>query len=229
MQEEKILDEIELRVVASLLEKKMSTPEYYPMTLNALKNACNQSSNRDPVVAFDEKTVASALERLRDKGFSRVVHAADSRVPKYKETLTEYFMLGDEEAAVLCELMLRGAQTVGELRNRTARLWNFKELSEVEEALTNLIEKPPRPLIVRLPRQPGQKEPRSAHLLAGEVNIEEIAASHSTHHAPRIEAAMLEARAENERFAKLETEVETLKQELENLKQQFEGFKKQFE
>lgn len=227
MHEEKILDEIELRVVASLLEKKMSTPEYYPMTLNSLKNACNQSSNRDPVVSFDEKTVASALERLRDKGFSRVVHGSDSRVPKYKETLTEYFMLGDEEAAVLCELMLRGAQTVGELRNRTARLWNFKELSEVEDALTNLIEKPPRPLIVRLPRQPGQKEPRSAHLLAGEVNIEEIA-SH-VHHSPRVEAAMLEARAENERFAKLETEVETLKQELANLKEQFEGFKKQFE
>lgn len=227
MQEEKILDEIEVRVVASLLEKKMSTPEYYPMTLNALKNACNQSSNRDPVVSFDEKTVASALERLRDKGFSRVVHAADSRVPKYKETLTEYFMLGDEEAAVLCELMLRGAQTVGELRNRTARLWNFKELSEVEESLTNLVEKPPRPLIVRLPRQPGQKEPRSAHLLSGEVKVEEIV-SH-THHVPRVEAAMLEARAENERFAKLESEVESLKQELTSLKEQFEGFKKQFE
>ena len=206
----------------------MSTPDYYPMTLNALKNACNQSSNRDPVVSFDEKTVASALERLREKGFSRVVHGADSRVPKYKETLTEYYMLGDAESAVICELMLRGAQTVGELRTRTARLWNFKELSEVEDALTNLVEKPPRPLIVRLPRQPGQKEPRSAHLLSGEINVEEIA-SQTTHHAPRVETAMLEARAENERFAKLETEVETLKQELENLKQQFEGFKKQFE
>jgi hypothetical protein len=225
MQEEKILDEIEVRVVASLLEKKMSTPDYYPMTLNALKNACNQSSNRDPVVSFDEKTVASAIERLREKGFARVVHATDSRVPKYKETLTEYFMLGNAESAVLCELMLRGAQTVGELKTRTNRMYVFIELTDVEEALTNLIEKPPRPLIVRLPRQPGQKEGRNAHLLAGEVNAEEIV----PHHTPRVEAAMLEARAENERFAKLESEVETLKQELSNLKQQFEEFKKQFE
>lgn len=225
MQEEKILDEIEVRVVASLLEKKMSTPEYYPMTLNALKNACNQSSNRDPVVSFDEKMVASALERLREKGFSRVVHAADSRVPKYKETLTEYFMLGNAESAVLCELMLRGAQTVGELRTRTNRMYVFIELADVETALTNLIEKPPRPLIVRLPRQPGQKEGRNAHLLSGEVKVEEIA----SHHTPRVEAAMLEARAENERFTKLETEVETLKQELASLKEQFEEFKKQFE
>jgi hypothetical protein len=226
MQEEKILDEVEVRVVASLLEKKMSTPDYYPMTLNALKNACNQSSNRDPVVSFDEKTVASALDRLREKGFARVVHASDSRVPKYKETLTEYFMLGNAESAVLCELMLRGAQTVGELKTRTNRMYVFIELTDVEEALTNLIEKPPRPLIVRLARQPGQKEGRNAHLLAGEVKVEEIA---TAHHTPRVETAMLEARAENERFAKLETEIETLKQDLSNLKQQFEEFKKQFE
>ena len=225
MQEEKILDEIEVRVVASLLEKKMSTPEYYPMTLNALKNACNQSSNRDPVVSFDEKTVASALERLREKGFARVVHASDSRVPKYKETLAEYFMLGNAESAVLCELMLRGAQTIGELKTRTNRMYVFIELADVEQALTNLIEKPPRPLIVRLARQPGQKEGRNAHLLAGEVKAEEIA----LHHTPRVETAMLEARAENERFAKLETEIETLKQELSDLKQQFEEFKRQFE
>lgn len=227
MQEEKILDEIEVRVVSAMLEKKMSTPDYYPMTLNALKNACNQSSNRDPVVSFDEKTVASALERLREKGFSRVVYQSESRVPKYRETLTEYYMLGNAESAVLCELMLRGAQTVGELKTRTNRMYVFIELSDVEEALNNLVEKPPRPLIVRLPRQPGQKEPRNAHLLAGEVNVEEIV-SH-THHTPRVETAMLEARAENERFAKLETEVETLKQEIADLKNQFEEFKKQFE
>jgi hypothetical protein len=223
MLEEKTINEIEVRVVAALLEKKMSTPEYYPMTLNSLKNACNQSSNRDPVVSFDEKTVASALERLREKGFSRVVHASDSRVPKYKETLTEYFMLGDEESAVICELMLRGPQTVGELRNRAARLWNFKELTEVEEALQNLIEKPPRPLIVKLPRQPGQKESRFAHLLAGEVKVETLV------HAPRVEAAIIEARVENERYAKLESKVETLEQELAQLRQRFEDFKKQFE
>ncbi len=225
MQEEKILDDVEVRVVSALLEKKMSTPEYYPMTLNALKNACNQSSNRDPVVSFDEKTVASALERLRDKGFSRVVHAADSRVPKYKETLTEYFILGNAESAVLCELMLRGPQTVGELRNRTSRLYLFTELNQVEDALQNLIDKPPRPLIVRLERQPGQKEGRNAHLLSGEVKAEEFV----SHHTPRTETAMLQARAENERFTKLETEVETLKQEVTDLKQQFEEFKKQFE
>lgn len=223
MLEEKTLNEIEVRVVAALLEKKMSTPEYYPMTLNALRNACNQSSNREPVVSFDEKTVASALERLREKGFSRVVHASDSRVPKYKETLTEYFMLGDEESAVICELMLRGPQTVGELRNRTARLWNFKELTEVEEALQNLIEKPPRPLIVKLPRQPGQKESRFAHLLAGEVKVEELI------HTPRVETAIMEARIENERYIKLESKVETLEQELAQLRQQFEDFKRQFE
>lgn len=223
MAEDLILNEVEVRVVGSLIEKQIATPEYYPLTLNALTHACNQTSNRDPVVSFDEKTVVRALDSLRDKHLVHVVFASDSRVPKYKHMLTEAFNLTPQEVAVMCVLMLRGPQTAGEIRGRSGRLYDFAELSEVEETLQALISREPRPLVVKLPRQAGRKESRFAHLLAGEVQIDEREIT------PRLEAAAIEVRAENERLSRLESEVQTLRQELSDLKKRFDDFQKQFE
>ena len=216
-----ILNPVEVRVLGSLIEKQITTPEYYPLTLNALVNACNQLSNRDPVVSFDEKTVARALESLRDKKLAWMVTGI-GRVPKYEQGFGEVFKLAEQEIAVLCVLMLRGPQTVGEIRGRTGRLYEFKELEEVELTLQALMTAE-RPLAVKLPRQPGTKESRYAHLLAGEIQIEEREAS------PRLEPATLEVRQENERLARLEDEVARLRAELADLSQQFIEFKKQFE
>jgi len=219
-----ILSAVEVRVVGSLIEKQVTTPEYYPLTLNALVNACNQISNRDPVVAYDDKTVARALESLRDKKLARVVSTADGRVPKYRHVLDEAFELKAAETAVLCVLMLRGPQTVGEIRGRAERLYAFSALSFVETTLEDLANRAGQPLVAKLPRQTGQKESRYAHLLSGEAEVEERAAA-----PPRAEAATLEVRAENERIAKLESEVVALREELTRLKGQFEEFRKQFE
>jgi uncharacterized protein YceH (UPF0502 family) len=217
------LSAVEARVIGSLMEKQITTPEYYPLTLNALVNACNQISNRDPIVSYDEKTVVRALDSLREKQLAWMVTGAGSRVPKYEHRLTEALSLAEQEAAALCVLMLRGPQTVGEIKGRTTRMYEFKELEEVEMTLQSLANAEPRPLIVKLPRQPGTKESRYAHLLCGEVQIEEQMV------APRLEAATIEVHAENERLATLESRVETLQQELTELKQQFLDFKKQFE
>lgn len=218
-----ILNAVEARVIGSLMEKQITTPEYYPLTLNALVNACNQISNRDPVVSYDEKTVVRALDSLREKQLAWMVTGAGSRVPKYEHRLTEALSLAEQEAAALCVLILRGPQTVGEIKGRATRMYEFKELEEVELTLQSLSNAEPWPLVVKLPRQPGTKESRYAHLLSGEVQIEEHAA------APRLEAATIEVHAENERIATLESRVETLQQELTELKQQFLDFKKQFE
>jgi len=217
-----ILNAVEVRVLGSLIEKELTTPEYYPLTLNALVNACNQISNRDPVVAYDEKMVVRALESLREKQLAWMVTGAGSRVPKYEHRLAEQLKLAEQEIAVLCVLMLRGPQTIGEIRGRTGRMYEFKELTEVEMTLDSLTSALP-PLVMKLPRQPGMKESRYAHLLSGEVHVEEAPA------AARLEPATLEVRAENERLAKLESEVEVLRQELAELKQQFLDFKGQFE
>ncbi|HKP88325.1 MAG TPA: YceH family protein [Blastocatellia bacterium] len=218
-----ILNAVEVRVIGSLIEKQITTPEYYPLTLNALVNACNQISNRDPVVSYDEKTVVRALDSLREKQLAWMVTGAGSRVPKYEHRLAEALRLAEQELAALCVLMLRGPQTVGEIRGRAARMYEFKELDEVEMTLQSLMTAEPRPLITKLPRQAGMKESRYAHLLSGEVRIEEPQA------APRLEAATIEVRAENERIARLEGEVERLRHELAELKELFLDFKKQFE
>ena len=217
-----ILNAVEVRVLGSLIEKELTTPEYYPLTLNALVNACNQVSNRDPVVAYDERTVVRALESLREKQLIWMVTGAGARVPKYEHRLVEQLKLAEQEIAVLCVLMLRGPQTVGEIRGRTGRMYEFKELAEVELTLDSLVSALP-PLAMKLPRQPGMKESRYAHLLSGEVHVEEAPA------AARLAPVTLEVRAENERLAKLENEVEVLRQELAELKQQFLDFKGQFE
>lgn len=206
------------------MEKQMTTPEYYPLTLNALLHACNQISNRDPVVSFDEKTIAQALESLREKNLAYVFYGADSRVPKYKHVMPEIFHLSRPETAVLCVLMLRGPQTIGELRGRTGRMYEFADLAEVESTVEELAAREDEPLIKRLPRQAGKKDSRYAHLLAGEIAVEEQPAR-----TPRVEPVVLEVRAENEKISKLESEVQQLREEVNDLRQRFDEFKKQFE
>jgi uncharacterized protein YceH (UPF0502 family) len=212
------LNDIEVRVLGSLVEKQVTTPEYYPLTLNALMLACNQKNNRSPITSYDETTVAGALETLREKNFAYVFYGSTSRVPKYKHVLPEVLHLTQPELALMCVLLLRGPQTTGELATRAFRLHEFSGLEDVESTLNSLISREPDPLVMRLPRQAGQKEVRFAHLLSGEVIVDT---------APE---ALAPARGRgNDRVAALEAEVETLKAEVGMLKNQFEGFKKQFE
>ena len=227
MSEELILSPEEVRVVGALIEKQVTTPEYYPLTLNALRQACNQLSNRDPVVAFDERTVVWALESLRDRKLARVVTTADGRVPKYRHVLDEALGLKSPEMAVMCVLMLRGAQTVGEIRTRTERLYPFSALSFVETTLEDLMTRDV-PLVSKLPRQAGRKEPRYAHLLAGEVVL---AAETEGAEAEATTAATAGRGGEGVggRVARLEEELRAVRAELAELRAQFGEFKKQFE
>src|SRR5664279_2014634 len=162
------LETAEARVLGALLEKEVATPDYYPLSLNALVNACNQKSNREPVVSFDEDTVEQALESLRGKGLALRISGRDSRVPKHAQRFTEAFNLGRREAAVMCVLMVRGPQTVGELRGRSERLYTFDDLEAVEATLHRLGE---MEFVKQLPRQTGFKEPRFTHLLSGDVEL----------------------------------------------------------
>ncbi|HYR92317.1 MAG TPA: YceH family protein [Terriglobia bacterium] len=206
------LNDTEVRVLGSLIEKEITTPDYYPLSLNALVAACNQSSNRHPVAHFDEETVAGAADSLREKKLVHLVDRGDSRVAKYRHVLYEAMSLGRPAIAVMCVLMLRGPQTVGEIRTRSNRLYDFSSLDEVELTVNSLMSREPA-LIVRLPRQSGQKEVRYAHLLSGEVKITEPEAEPDRLRKPE---------AEPDRLSKLEKEVE-------DLKEQFEQFRKQFE
>jgi uncharacterized protein len=218
-----ILTEVELRVLGALIEKQVTTPEYYPLTLNALMLACNQKNNRNPVTAYDEATVAEAVETLRAKNLAYVFYGSNSRVPKYKHVVPEIFHLSHPEMSLLCLLMLRGPQTVGELHGRAGRMFDFRGLEDVEENINTLISKEPDPLVIRLPRQPGQKETRFAHLLAGEINVEALA----DFQAPRESGSGRQG--SGERIVLLEQEVARLSSAMESLQQQFEEFKKQFE
>ncbi|HEU4434859.1 MAG TPA: YceH family protein [Pyrinomonadaceae bacterium] len=206
-----VLTDIETRVLGALVEKQVTTPEYYPLTLNALTLACNQKNNRHPVTSYSESQVSAALESLREKNLVYVFYGSTSRVPKYKHVVPEVMHLNAAETALMCVLMLRGPQTLGELRGNAARLHEFAGLDEIEQTLNGLISRDDEPLVVRLPRQAGQKEVRFAHLLSGEVHVE---------------AVVEEQRPLRE---SLEQKVEKLSAEIENLKQQFEEFKKQFE
>jgi uncharacterized protein YceH (UPF0502 family) len=205
-----------------LVEKELTTPDYYPLTLNALTNACNQKSNRSPVVSHDEATVVRALDGLREKGLADKIYKAGSRAPKYEHSFPEKFSLSLPEVAVLCELMLRGPQTVGEIRGRADRMYRFRGLEEVEQILDVLMKRE-QPLVSKLPRQPGRKEGRYAHLLSGMPEMTE-----ETREMPE-EAATLRVRAENERVAKLEEELAALRAELDALKKAFYELKSQFE
>lgn len=209
-----LLQPAEVRVLGSLLEKEVTTPEYYPLSLNALVNACNQKSNRDPVVEFDSDVVQQALQSLRDRGLAVVITGAGSRVPKYGHRFAEKLNLGRRELAILCELMLRGPQTLGEIRTHCERMHPFDDLAEVEAVIDRLPE-----LVVKLARRSGEKEVRYAHLLSGTpVMPEPEAEAHEPIRVDRLD-----------RMAALETEIAQLRNELESLKQQFAGFKRQFE
>lgn len=215
-----ILNETEARIVGSLVEKQLTTPEYYPLTLNALVNACNQKSNRDPVVNYDESTVTAVLERLRDRNIVYVYYGSTSRVPKYKHMLPSIYELEPDELAVICVMLLRGPQTLGELRTRTERLFNFAGLGEIQETLDRLARRDD-PLVAKLPVQPGQKEARFAHLLSGDVDVEALAVAHA--------ARSSRGGVESERIEKLEEEVAALRAEVEAIQQTFEEFRRQFE
>jgi uncharacterized protein YceH (UPF0502 family) len=215
------LDEAEVRVLGALMEKEVATPEYYPLSVNALVNACNQKSNRDPVVSYDEDTVETALDGLRAKGLAARISGHDMRVPKHAHRLSEVINLGRREAAVLCVLMLRGPQTTGELRGRTERLYQFDDLEAVDACLTRLMEWEPEPLVARLPRQVGYKEVRYAHLLSGEPQTVPM---------PSLAAPTANVReAGNDSVARLQASVDRLEAEVADLKRQFAEFKKQFE
>ncbi len=217
------LTDIEVRVLGSLVEKQVTTPEYYPLTLNALTLACNQKNNRSPVTSYDETAVAHALESLREKNLAYVFYGSTSRVPKYKHVLPEVMHLSQPELALMCVLLLRGPQTTGELATRAFRLHEFSGLEEVEATLNSLITREPDPLVKRLPRQPGQKEARFAHLLAGDVNIDAFNETEG------ISAVSAPRRHASDRVQELERELEVIKGEIKALQQQFEDFKKQFE
>jgi uncharacterized protein YceH (UPF0502 family) len=214
-----VLGEVEVRVLGCLAEKQVTTPEYYPLTLNALVNACNQTSSRDPIVNYDDPTVTLGLDRLREKRLAYVFAGADSRVLKYGHQLTERFGLSPPELAALSVLLLRGPQTAGEIRGRTGRMHEFASVAEVELALDGLAGKAPFPLAAKLPRQTGLKESRYAHLLAGPVRPPGDAAA----------AAAAAAEAPADRVTQLERDVAALRQEVTELRQQLADFRQQFE
>jgi uncharacterized protein YceH (UPF0502 family) len=213
-----VLNPMEARVLGALIEKDITTPDYYPLSLNALVNACNQKSNRDPVMSLDENAVRDALYSLNEKGLAGAVSSADSRVSKYEHRLQETYNLPRGETAILCVLLLRGPQTPGELRGRTERMFSFNDLSEVQSALQRLMQREAS-LVKMLARQPGTKEARYAHLLCGEVEGGEAAS----------EAVVTSASLDGGRITRLEIEVGNLKSEIAALRQQFEDFRKQFQ
>ena len=220
---EALLNPVEVRVLGALIEKEITTPEYYPLTLNSLTTACNQKSNRDPVVSLEEKVVVRALESLREKGLARQVSGVDMRVPKHYHLFDEKMGLTRPQVAALCVLMLRGPQTVGEIRGRSGRLYEFADLEEVERVLVELAERTEGALVVQLARQPGRKESRYAHVLMGEPEEEDAQTEGP------VDAAALEVRAENERIAALEEQVKALRDELADVRSAFAQFKEQFE
>jgi uncharacterized protein len=202
------LDPVEARVLGAMMEKEVATPEYYPLSLNALVNACNQKSNREPVVSYDEDIVETALDSLRTKGLALRSTGRDSRVPKHGQRFTESYNLGRREAAVMCVLLLRGPQTPGELRGRTERLYTFDDLEAVDATLHRLAE---IDFVKQLPRQPGFKESRWAHLLSGDVEVTETAA-----------APVDRGPSDRDRIARLEIELADLRREFDDFRRRFE-------
>ena len=216
------MNEAEVRVLGSLAEKQVTTPDYYPLTLNALVHACNQISNRDPVVQYDERTVTEAVDTLRLRNLVYIFYGAESRVPKYKHMMREVLELSPPELAALCVLMLRGPQTVGEVRGRAGRLYEFADLREAEATLDGLAQRE-EPLVTKLPRQAGRKEARYAHLLSGAPAVEEEAEGQAAAAAPRTRGG------EGERVTRLEAELEALRGELAEMRRQFDEFRRQFD
>jgi uncharacterized protein YceH (UPF0502 family) len=213
------LSDVEARVLGCLVEKEITTPEYYPLSLNALVHACNQKSNRDPLMNLDEDGVRNALRALGEQALARSA-SGDSRVAKYEHRLADMFNFTRPQTAIFCELLLRGPQTPGELRNRAERMHPFEDLNVVQSTLKHLMERQP-PLVKLLPRQPGNKEARYAHLLSGDVEVRKTP--------PAKETAVFSNPVENARMTELETEIAALQKEIADLKMQFAEFRKQFE
>jgi uncharacterized protein len=214
-----VLDAVEARVLGALIEKDITTPDYYPLSLNALVNACNQKNNRDPVMTLDEGSVRNALQTLQEKRLAGPASGADSRVTKYEHRAQEVFNFTRGETAVLCVLLLRGPQTPGELRGRGERMHRFEDLDEVQAALQKLMQREP-PLVKVLPRQPGTKESRYVHLLSGNVEVAEVSPPVVVPHG---------SANDDDRVIRLEEQVEALRSDITELKEQFAGFRKQFE
>lgn len=213
-----LITDIEVRVLGCLMEKEMATPDYYPLSLNSLLNACNQKSNRQPVVSYDEDTVSRALNELISRKLVRQSNV--SRVPKYEQIFTKELNLVSREEAVICILLVRGPQTAGEIRGRTDRLYSFHSLEEVHETISSLEESG---LVTKLPRQPGRKECRYSHLLSGrpeENSVEEFSKS---------EPNRVIVRKGDDKTHELQEQINSLRQELHNLQVEFAAFKSQFE
>ena len=215
------LSDAEVRVLGALIEKDITTPDYYPLSLNALVNACNQKNNRDPVMTLDEDAVLAALDSLQAQGMAGRASGADSRVPKYEHRLQEVFNFDRREIAILCVLLLRGAQTPGELRGRAERMYRFEALEDVHAALDRLSQREP-PLVAVLPRQPGTKESRYMHLFSGGAVPAEPA--RATENPSRVENPSRE-----DRLTILESEVAELREEIAGMQEQLAAFRKQFE
>ena len=209
-----LLDAVEVRVLGSLIEKEATTPEYYPLSLNALVNACNQKSNRDPVVDYDEDTVYDAATRLREKKLV-LLNTGSGRVNKWAQRISETLNLGRRELAVLCTLLLRGPQTLGEIKDRSDRMFSFADLSETESVLEKLADWPESPLARKLPRQAGQKEARYTHLLSGEPAMEAVDVEQHGSAPPTTKVAQLEA------------DLQKLRADHEELKRRFEALEAQ--
>ena len=215
------LTETDVRVLGALIEKQVTTPDNYPLSLNALIAACNQSSNRHPVVAYDEETVLAAIQRLRRASMVRAIQRSDSRVTKYEHIATDTLDLSSNELGLMCVLMLRGPNTIGELRTRTERLAKFESLADVETTLTALIERAKDPLVGRLPRRAGQKEARFAHLLSGDLAADSADSQDTTR--------PVASEPSDDRIAALEQMVAELRSEIGDMRQQLQDFRKQFE
>jgi len=212
------LDEAEIRVLGSLVEKQLTTPEYYPLTLNALTAACNQKSNRDPVVVYDEAIILGAIDSLRERNLVYLHYGSTSRTVKYKHMLPSVYDLDPAGTAVMGVLMLRGPQTLGEIRERSGRLFEFGSIAEVSEKLDELTRRD-QPLVVKLERQPGQKDPRYAHLLAGPVAASAIVNKNE----------IIRDAASGSKIAELEQDVGELKNDLAEFRREFSEFRRQFD
>ena len=212
-----LLSDVEIRVLGSLVEKDITTPDYYPLSLNALVNACNQKNNRDPVMALGEDAVRAALESLQRQSLAGSAGGADSRVTKYEHRLQEVFNFDRREIAALCVLLLRGAQTPGELRGRTERMYRFEELEDVQATLERLSLRNPA-LVAVLPRQPGTKESRYMHLFSGNAPVSEAAPVQTA-----------QSLSEDDRVIQLESEVAALRREVAEMREQLQAFRKTFE
>src|SRR6476661_2774924 len=212
------LNETEVRVLGSLIEKQLTTPEYYPLTINALTAACNQKSNRNPIVSYGETEILAAVDSLRDRNLVYLYYGSTSRAVKYKHMLPGVYRLEPPEVAIMAVLMLRGPQTLGEIRERTGRLFEFSGIGEVNEMLDGLIRRD-EPLVVKLDRQPGQKEERYAHLLSGEVKADAVVSRETP-----------SGKVQNdERIENLQNEVAALRGELNAFREMFDEFRKQFD